>query len=134
MEKDQILDLIHSKTATFKEVRFRGNRIHCNGLFMKILNNGEKIATDYFYCMKCDNLVKRTSSVTNHCKKFHQGYKCLPEKKDIETCELQNNTSEKIVKSKLEYPNSIETKVEYPNCIQFFEIKNYYQMSDKTHP
>ena len=134
MDKEQILDLIHSKTATLKEVRLRGNRKHCNGLFMRIFNNGEKIANDYYYCMKCDNLLKRSSSVKNHYKTFHPDYKCLPEKIEIETCELQNQTSEKIIKPKLEYPNCNQTKVEYPNCIQFFEIKNYYQMSDKTHP
>ncbi len=134
MDKVQIFDLIHSKKATLKEVRFRGNRKHCTGLFMKISNNGENIANDYFYCMKCDNLIKRSISVTKHCKKFHQDYKCLPEKKEIVTCDLQNQTSEKIIKPKLEYPNCTQTKVEYPNCIQFFEIKNYYQMSDKTHP
>ncbi len=133
MDKQQILDLIHSKTVTFKEVRLRGNRKHCNGFFMKISNNGEKIANDYYYCIKCDNLLKRTSSVTKHCKTFHQDYKCLPEKKEIETCELQNQTSE-VLKPKLEFANSIQTKVEYPNCIQFFEIKNYYQITDKTHP
>ena len=134
MDKVQIFDLIHSKKATLKEVRFRGNRKHCTGLFMKISNNGENIANDYFYCMKCDNLIKRSISVTKHCKKFHQDYKCLPEDKEIETCKFQNQTCEKIVKPKLEYPNSIQTKVEYPNCIQFFEIKNFSQMSDKTHP
>ena len=134
MDKVQIFDLIHSKKATLKEVRFRGNRKHCTGLFMKISNNGENIANDYFYCMKCDNLIKRSISVTKHYKKFHQDYKCLPEKKEIETCDLQNQTSEKIIKPKLEYPNCTQTKVESPNCIQFFEIKIYYQMSDKTHP
>ncbi len=145
LDNDQILDLIHSNTATLKIVKFRSNKKHRNGEFMKIFNKGEKIANKYYFCIKCDKLIKRTTStLTNHCKRFHQECASLPAKQAIETSVVQDLSdekieqtklpNEKIEQTKLDYPNSIQTKVEYPNCIQFFEIKNYYQMSDKTHP